>query len=209
MRMSVSEQRQPAQLDAEAIWQEFHRRLFGFIARRVSDRDSAEDILQEVMLRIHRHAAELERAPAVGAWVHRIARNAIADYYRRAPVRRERPAGLALDGEEVPVPDVASGKLRGELAACLHPLLERLPAIHREALTLTELEGLTQAEAAARLGLSTSGMKSRVQRARAELRKLLTACCQVDLDRRGDISGYTPRTGACDCRATNPLVPDV
>jgi RNA polymerase sigma-70 factor (ECF subfamily) len=208
MRMSVSVERQPAQLDAEAIWQEFHRRLFGFIARRVSDRDSAEDILQEVMVRIHRHAAELERAPAVGAWVHRIARNAIADHYRRA-VRRERPAGLALDGEEVPVPDVASGELRGELAACLRPLLERLPAIHREALTLTEFEGLTQAGAAARLGLSTSGMKSRVQRARAELRKLLTACCQVDLDRRGDISGYTPRNGACDCRATIPLVPDV
>jgi predicted DNA-binding protein (UPF0251 family) len=95
------------------------------------------------------------------------------------------------------------------LRACLHPLLERLPAIHREALTLTELEGLTQVEAAARLGLSISGMKSRVQRARAELRKLLTACCEVDLDRRGDISGYTPRNGACDCRATIPLVPGV
>ena len=108
--MSVSAERQPAQLDAEAIWQEFHRRLFGFIARRVSDRDSAEDILQEVIVRIHRHAAELELPPAVGAWVHRIARNAIADHYRRASVRRERPAGLALDGDEVPVPDAASGK---------------------------------------------------------------------------------------------------
>jgi RNA polymerase sigma-70 factor, ECF subfamily len=207
--MSVSAQPEPAPLDAEAIWQEFHRRLLGFIARRVSDRGTAEDILQEVIIRVHRHAAEVERAPAVGAWVHRIARNAIADHYRRAPVRRERPSGLALDSEEDRGPEPASGELRGELAACLGPLLERLPAIHREALMLTELEGLTQARAAARLGLSNSGMKSRVQRARVELRKLLTACCQVEQDSRGDISGYTPHRGACDCRAATPVLPEV
>jgi RNA polymerase sigma-70 factor, ECF subfamily len=186
----VSPEHQPAALDAEVIWQEFHERLLGFIARRVSDRATAEDILQEVVIRIHRHAAEVERAPAVGAWVHRIARNAIADHYRRAPVRRERPSGLALDGQEV------------------RPLLERLPAIHRQALTLTELDGLTQAQAAARLGLSTSGMKSRVQRARVELKKLLTACCQLERNSRGDIIGYTP-DDACDCRAPIPVLPDV
>ena len=68
----------------------------------------------------------------------------------------------------------------------------------QKALILTEFEGLTQARAAAHLGLSTSGMKSRVQRARAQLKELLIACCQVDLDRRGDITSYTPRSGACD-----------
>jgi RNA polymerase sigma-70 factor (ECF subfamily) len=204
----VSPEHQPAALDAEVIWQEFHERLLGFIARRVSDRTTAEDILQEVVIRIHRHAAEVTRAPAVGAWVHRIARNAIADHYRRAPVRRERPSGLALDGQELRPPDLAAAELRGELAACVRPLLERLPAIHRQALTLTELDGLTQAQAAARLGLSTSGMKSRVQRARVELRKLLTACCQVERDSRGNIINYTPDE-ACDCRAPIPVLPDV
>lgn len=142
--------------DAEAIWQDFHGRLLGFIARRVEDRGSAEDILQEVMLRIHRHVGGLERAPAVGAWVHQIARNAIADHYRRASVRRERPAGIAIDREEAPVMEPVSSELRGELAVCLAPLVARLPAIHQEALTLTEFEGLTQPDAAARLGLRTA-----------------------------------------------------
>ena len=206
MRVSLSAQRRSEPVDAGEVWQDFHGRLLGFIARRVRDRDSAEDILQDVMLRIHRHDAELERAPAVGAWVHQIARNAIADHYRRASVRRERPAGIDLERAEPPLLEPAAD-VRSELSACLRPLLERLPAIHSEALILTEVEGLTQARAAARLGLSTSGMKSRVQRARAQLKELLIACCQVDLDRRGDITSYTPRSDACDCRNAPPALP--
>lgn len=190
--------------DAETIWQDFHGRLLGFIARRVPDRANAEDILQDVMLRIHRHADDLEHAPAVGAWVHRIARNAIADHYRGAPVRRERPAGLDLDSEEPAEQEPVTAEALSELTTCLEPLLGRLTPIHREALTLTELEGLTQASAAARLGLSHSGMKSRVQRARIELRRLLVACCDIQLDRRGDIAGYRSR-GPCDC---GPIAPE-
>lgn len=206
--MSVNAQRQSELLDAEAIWQDFHGRLLGFVARRVPDRDSAEDILQEVMLRIHRHAGDLEHSPAVGAWVHQIARNAIADYYRRAAVRREQPSGIDFERHEPALSEPASAELRSELAACLGPLLERLAAPYREAITLTELEGLTQAGAAARLGLSTSGMKSRVQRARAQLRELLVGCCEIELDRRGAITSYQPRDTPCDCHSATPVLPE-
>jgi RNA polymerase sigma-70 factor, ECF subfamily len=206
--MSVSAQRQSELLDAEAIWRDFHERLLGFVARRVPDRDSAEDILQEVMLRIHCHAAELERSQAVGAWVHQIARNAIADHYRRAAVRREKPTGVDFDRHEPPLSESASAELRSELAACLGPLLERLDAPYREAITLTELEGLTQAGAAARLGLSASGMKSRVQRARSQLRDLLVGCCEIEVDRRGAITSYEPRRTPCDCRSATAVLPE-
>ena len=207
--MSVGRQsRTQPPLGAETVWRDFHARLLSFIARRVRDRDSAEDILQEVMLRIHRHAGELERSSAVGAWVHQITRNAIADHYRKASGRRERPSGIDLDRQQPLLPEDAAGELRSELAACLRPLLERLPARHREALTLTEIEGLTQATAAAQLGLSTSGMKSRVQRGRAELKELLTDCCEIELDRRGGVSSYRPFGGTCDCRAETPVRPE-
>jgi RNA polymerase sigma-70 factor (ECF subfamily) len=207
VRVSVSAQRE-SELDAEAIWQDFHGRLLGFVARRVPDRESAEDIVQEVMLRVHRHAGDLERSAAVGAWVHQIARNAIADYYRRTAVRREQSSGIDFDRDESPLSEPASAELRSELAACLGPLLERLAAPYREAITLTELEGLTQASAAARLGLSTSGMKSRVQRARVQLRELLVGCCEIELDRRGAITGYQPRRSPCDCRSATPRLPE-
>jgi RNA polymerase sigma-70 factor, ECF subfamily len=206
--VSVGPQSRSQPLGAEVIWRDFHARLLSFIARLVRDRDSAEDILQEVMLRIHRHAGELEHSPAVGAWVHQITRNAIADHYRKASRRRERAAGIDLDRQQPLVLADAPGELRSELAMCLRPLLEGLPPLHREALTLTEMQGLTQATAAAQLGLSTSGMKSRVQRGRAQLKRLLTACCEIELDRRGGVRSYRPLGGACDCRAETPVRPE-
>jgi RNA polymerase sigma-70 factor (ECF subfamily) len=181
-----------------AVWQDFHGQLLAFIGRRVPDRDIAEDILQEVMLRIHRHVGELENSAAVAAWIHQIARNAIADHYRRTAVRRERPSGVVFDSEAA-ASEPPAGELLSELAACLGPLIERLGSSYRDAITLTELEGLTQTEAAARLGLSVSGMKSRVQRGRGQLRDLLTGCCEIELDRRGAVTGYEPRRGACGC----------
>ena len=187
---------------AEAAWRELHEQLLGFIARRVRAPEDAEDILQEVMLRIHRHSGDLEHADRVANWVYRIASNSIADHYR-TPARRELPSGQATDvpePENAPAtgwtePDVAD--LRSELAGCLAPLIARLPDIYREALEVTELQGITQAEAAARIGLSGSGMKSRVQRGRGQLKDLLLACCHIELDRRGGVTAYHSRPGSC------------
>lgn len=208
MRVPVSAPRHAEPLDAAAAWAELRGPLLAFIARRTPDRDTAEDILQDVLLRIHRHAAELEHSSAVRAWIFQIARNAITDHYRRAAVRREQPAGVEVARLEAPPAiESASVELRSELAACLRPLVQRLPEPYREALVLTDLDGLTQAAAAARLGLSTSGMKSRVQRARAQLRDQLLGCCEIELDRRNRVTGYAPRRDPCDCRATPPRLP--
>jgi RNA polymerase sigma-70 factor (ECF subfamily) len=203
VRMPVSAQRTAAAPDAEVIWREFRDGLLGFIERRVRSREIAEDILQEVMLRIHRQADGIERAEAVGAWAHAITRNAIADHYRSAQVRREVATGREIDPERAGEPEAEAPDARGELAACVAPLLTRLPPNYREALVLTELEGLTQAEAALRLEISLSGAKARVQRGRAQLKELLLDCCHVELDRRGGITEYHARRGSCErCRTT-------
>jgi RNA polymerase sigma-70 factor (ECF subfamily) len=200
--MPVSARQPTPATDAEAIWCEFHDGLLAFIDRRVRSRETSEDILQHVMLQIHRHAGEVRRHEAIGAWVYEIARNAIADHYRSAPVRREVAAGTVLEEEREPAPEPEpESDARRELAACcIAPLLQRLPQLHREALTMTEIEGLTQAEAAERAGVSLSGMKSRVQRGRGQLRRLLTDCCEIDLDRRRGVSGYRLRRDGCGCR---------
>jgi RNA polymerase sigma-70 factor (ECF subfamily) len=191
--------------DPVVVWDELHGPLAGFIARRVADPQDSEDVLQEVMLRIHRHSDELASADQVVAWVHRIARNAIVDHYRRRAARPELPAGAAEDFEERAdgsLEEPASDALRRELAACLRPLIDKLPEKLREALVLTEVEGLTQTEAARRLGISVSGAKARVQCGRTQLRTLLLDCCHVELDRRGGITDYQARRGSCKrCRA--------
>lgn len=203
--MPVSALGRSRAVDAQALWEELHEPLLGFISRRVRDRGDAEDILQEVMLRIHRRAGELRSAGAIGAWVHQIARNAITDHYRSARVRREWPGGIDAGAAERPAPpEPPEREPRGELTACLGPMLRRLPDAQRQALGLVEVEGVSQADAAVRLGLSASGMKSRVQRARATLRDMLVACCEVELDRRGAVMDHRPRGGSCDCRGDDP-----
>lgn len=192
--------------DPVIAWNELRDPLARFIARRVADPQDAEDVLQEVLLRIHRNGDQIADADRVMAWVHQIARNAIVDHYRRRAARPELAAGAAEElelREQEPPDDGASETLRRELAGCLRPLVERLPEKHREALILTEFEGLTQSEAAARLGISLSGAKARVQRGRAQLKDLLLDCCQVEIDRRGAITEYRSRSGSCERCRTN------
>ena len=184
---------------ADTTRRELHRQVLKFVARRVSSREDAEDIAQEVLLRIHRHRGDLAHVEHVSAWVHRIAANAITDHYRRAS-RREVPSGQAEDIPESRPTDLdtdTAAELRRELAACLRPLLERLSPIYREALELTEFGAMSQTDAAALLGISVSGMKARVQRAREQLRGLLLACCHVELDRRRGPREVRSRGGAC------------
>ena len=197
--MSVSARQPPLAPDAETIWREFHEGLLGFISRRVRSRETAEDILQDVMLRIHQNANGIERAGAIGAWVLAIARNAIIDHYRSASVRRETPTESEIDTEAVDGLEAEAPDAHGELAACIAPLLKRLPETYREALALTEIEGLSQVQAAESLGLSVSGMKSRVQRARVQLKQVLIQCCEVELDVRGGLTDYRPRGDSCGC----------
>lgn len=197
-------------LDVNQIWNEVHLRLRGFIARRVPQGAEVDDILQEVFLRLHRSLDSLKDPRRVVSWVFQITRHTISDYYRSPNQRREVAAGLALDLEasySIPDPSLIpesheSGDIRKELASCLLPMIKQLPDLYREALMLVELDGLTQKVAAHRLGLSLSGMKSRVQRGRRELKHLIEECCVLQLDRRGTITDYSVRNA--DCKPCGP-----
>lgn len=187
-------------------WQELHRNLRTFVARRVQNQADVDDLVQRVLLQIVRGLGSLRDAGRLHAWVYRTARNVIVDYYRAAAGRRELPRGDAtdLDAAEGTVRretfDEGDDRALQELAACLTPMLNALPPAYRDAVRAVDLEGATHAEAARRAGTSLSGMKSRVQRGRRQLREVFEACCRIDLDRQGSIADYTPRRpGACGC----------
>jgi RNA polymerase sigma-70 factor (ECF subfamily) len=79
----------------------------------------------------------------------------------------------------------------------MQPLVARLPEIYRDALARIDLGGQSHHHAATEVGISTSGMKSRVQRARRQLKELLTDCCQVELDRLGAVASYQTNDSTC------------
>jgi RNA polymerase sigma-70 factor (ECF subfamily) len=141
-------------------------------------------VLQEIFLRLQRGLPDLRAHERFGPWVYRIARSAIADHYR-ALARNPLAAGASPDAAAL-APE-SGGDVECELVAYIASFVAALPSPYRDAITLTELEGLTHKQAAEMLGVSLSGMKSRVQRGRQRLRKSLEACCKVALDARGGV----------------------
>jgi RNA polymerase sigma-70 factor (ECF subfamily) len=177
----------------ERVWEDFHIPLKQFIKKRVPDEQSAEDILQDVFLKVHTHIDTLRDHDKLQSWIYQIARNAITDYYRL----HKQTLGIS-DLPELPVlPEDTLDDVVKELTPCIKGMIDRLPPDYRQALILTEYEGLTQKEFAERLGLSFSGAKSRVQRAREKLKQMLLDCCHFQFDRSGRIIDYQPKCACC------------
>jgi RNA polymerase sigma-70 factor (ECF subfamily) len=188
-----------APVTAEDVWVQFGAGLRGFVARRVSDRSQVEDLVSEIVLRVHRHLDALDDRERLTAWVFRIARNVINDYYRSTSRRREDLSGTPSDpggpSAEAWIDD--QDAVSSELAVCLRPLLAELAPDYRRALELTDLGGMTQTEAAMVEHVSVSGMKSRVQRGRQQLAVVLQQCCVPTLDSRGRPIDFRPRPDIC------------
>ena len=195
--------------DAERVWGQLHTNIHRFVSRRVRQVADVDDIVQRIFLQVHRSLPTLREADRLHAWIYQVTRRAIADHYRAPVHRREVPAGAALDDVPDDLPEAGRAgedepSVLQELAACLQPLLADLALVDQEALRLVEVDGQTQVEAARRLGLSVSGMKSRVQRARRRLRSAVEACCRVEVDRRGGLIAYEHRGGSrCESRGSD------
>lgn len=170
-------------------WQDIEARLRPFVARRVEACD-VDDVLQDVFVRMQRGGLRDEER--FTAWLFQITRSAVAEHQRG---RQRHPVAEECDLEAPPADDDRDAARA--LAGCVSIFVARLPSPYREAVTLVELEGLTAREAADMVGVSVSGMKSRVQRGRAQLRQMFDRCCEIALDARGKPTAFAPRGGCC------------
>jgi RNA polymerase sigma-70 factor (ECF subfamily) len=189
--------------EARGAWQDIERRLRPYVARRVASPGDVEDVLQETFVRIHRGLAALRDGESFGGWVYRIAQTCIADAAR---VRARSPLQLVDKPPETAAPAAEdSDDLESELGACVALFVARLPGPYREAVTLTELQGLTQKDAAALLGVTLPAMKSRTLRGREKIRNMFEECCRISVDCRGRVIACEPRAPEDiprDCRDT-------
>jgi RNA polymerase sigma-70 factor, ECF subfamily len=204
-------------MTTDQIWADLHAKVRAFVRRRVRNDADAEDIAQRCLLHAHDAAATLDEPTRLYAWTFRTARNAVIDYYRSKARSLNRRATTSVDElSEIlatPVSDDAHDALL-ELAGCVRPLITELPEADRDALRTIDLDGGSQVDIARALGLSTSGMKSRIQRARKRLRDAVETCCRVEKDHRGAIVAYQNReSGACRrcgdaCQCATRRLPD-
>lgn len=170
--------------DAASIWEACSGKVRGYLRHHLRSAADVDDVLQEVFVRVHRHARQLDGETHLSGWLFAVARSALVDFQRRQ--RRPIPAAEAI--EEVIEEDVEEdlGEHSG-IAAGLRGLVASLPEGYASAVTLVDLDGLSLKDAAERLGLSLSGAKSRVQRGRRLVREALLRCCHFVVDRYGTI----------------------
>ena len=176
----------------EAIWEAFATKLRAFIFKRVPHEAAADDLLQDVFLKFHSRIDSLKDPARLDSWIYNIARNAIADHYRSRKPTEELNDSIAAHSSPALLDDDL------DLAPAIRRMIRGLPDDYRQALVMTAYEGLTQKEVAERLGISLSGAKSRVQRAREKLKELLLECCHLEFDRFGAVIECEPRS-ACRC----------
>lgn len=179
-------------LMTEDQWRVWRERLLGYIRLRVAP-ESAEDILQDVLLKALQKIGTLKDETKLSSWLYQITRNAIVDHYRgRVPTESFVDAEALSEENDALYPERI-------LAECLQPMIGLLPEKYRNAIYLSEIEGKRQGEIAESEGISLSGAKSRVQRGRGMLKEMLLDCCRIELNGRGEVTDHCSHDECTSC----------
>lgn len=177
----------------DCIWEEFNVPLKRFIMKRVENEQDADDILQDIFIKIYNNIESLMDDNKIHGWIYSITRNTIIDYYRKNNKKYEiieLPENIESFTEE-------ELSFNFEIAYCLKNMINKLPDIYKQAILLTEFQNMTQKELSKKMGISLPGAKSRVQRGRKKLKEMLLDCCRLEMDRRGNIVEYKHKSHKC------------
>lgn len=167
-------------------WRETRGELHGWLRHRCNGDAEADDLLQEVFLRALRQGEGFCALENPRAWLFQVARNALADRLRVNRTNIPLPDDLAA-----PTPESTSAV--DDLSQCLPRVLSELSTDDRFAISFCDIEGHSQQALADHLGLTLSGAKSRLQRARQRLKLQLVSACRVSFDGRGQVIDFVPR----------------
>ena len=166
-------------------WHQHEGELRRWLTSRLGNPADAEDLLQDVFEKAMLQGERFCSVENARAWLFRVARNALVDRYRMQRDQVELPDDLPLDEAESEAVE--------DLSECLPRVLSELSADDREAITLCDLNGISQQRFADLKGISLSAAKSRIQRARRRLRQTLETNCQVRRDQAGKVCCFVPR----------------
>ncbi len=164
------------------IWDSLKESLFYFILKEVKDEELSKDLLQEVFLKVHVKLDQLNSPDKAKAWAFQITRNQIAEHFRKTKdtvdlsVLSQVQISNDLEYEEINF-------------CCFESFVNELPPKYGEVITLINIEGKKQLEAAEELNINLSNVKSRVYRAKEMLKQKFVECCQFDLDEDGLLVG--------------------
>lgn len=185
--------------NTESIWRACSDQLRVYIVKRMPEASLADDILQEVFIKIHENIHSIKDDTKICIWVYQIAKNTINDYYRKQKIQLS-DIEVIPEEELSAIDDVESQTAENQIeqiASGLQKMINSLPEKYAQALKMVELQGLSQTQLAKELNISVSGAKSRVQRGRQMLKDALMNCCHYEFDKYGTIISYHPKSCCC------------
>jgi RNA polymerase sigma-70 factor (ECF subfamily) len=151
----------------------YQHRVFGVALRMLGNRAEAEDIAQDTFLRAHRALGEFRGEARLGTWLYAIASRLCLNRLASGARRHEQHNDLALSQAPAEGADAAGTLERGELEAALREAVAALPEDRRIVVVLRDLEGLGYEEIAEVLGVPLNTVRSRLHRARLDLKAKL------------------------------------
>jgi len=172
-------------------WGQHHTELQRWLAHRLSDATTAQDLLQEVFLKALRQGGRFCSVSNARAWLFEVARNTLTDHLRRQHPTVPLPGDLA----DWPVADAEPTPVVDQLTDCLARVLTELPEADADIIRQCDLNGLAQADYATRQGLSLPAAKARLRRARLRLKAHMTDACRIQTSQQGGVEDFTPRCG--------------
>lgn len=179
----------------ENVWGAYSPRLMTYIKSKVQNEYDAEDILQEVFLKLQSNIDNIKDESKLSSYAYRIARNLIIDYYRKIKDITTEDQELdyfAADEKE-------QTNLNDEVAKCIRKMIITLPEKYQIPVELYDIMGKKHKDISDRLNISISGSKTRVQRAREKLKEKLLECCDFEFDVFGNIIDYKYKN-ECNCK---------
>jgi RNA polymerase sigma-70 factor, ECF subfamily len=185
-------------MEVTTIYKEFHSQLLGYVKSKVRSKEDAEDILQNVFIKISSSLDKLTHETKLRSWLFTITRNAIIDYYRINVNRKNVALVKEIDEDVLEENDPDSTK---GLDQCIGSMIALLPEEYRDIIIESEINGVKQKDLAAQRGIAYSSMRSKVQRGRERLKQLLYNCCYISTDTRGNVieaQGKNDCDGPCN-----------
>jgi RNA polymerase sigma-70 factor (ECF subfamily) len=190
---------QTNELEFQDVYKEFHKRIHRYLERMVG-RDEAEDLTQEVFMKVNKGLEEFRGKSSLSTWVYRIATNAALDrIHSRSFQKNSKKVTLSSPGSEPDAGDESvcidetslsaeREAIRNEMNDCIREFVDRLPENYRAVIILSELKDLKNQDIADILGISLDAVKIRLHRAREKLKAEFEAGCDFYHDDDGKLA---------------------
>ena len=161
------------------VWEQYKKKLYVFIQKRVHNQDDAKDILQNVLLNSYQFCAKGKEVLYLKSWLFKITQNAIIDFHKKS--NQSLPLNFDIAQEDVPSSSYS------EASEYIKTVLRLLPVEYSVPLKMYDLDGVEQNVIAQKLGIGLSATKSRIQRGRLKLKEQFLKCCKLEFDEKGEL----------------------